>query len=170
MAEKEQEFKCIYCEQNFDDEAEYFNHRDKIMCMCGFCGDIFKDSTQLYKHFSEHSSDGIYKCLMCTVFTNDLVLLLYHITLHRKKPFKCKKCKAEFSKKVNLIDHIKNHNEHWECDNCKFAAKTLKDLEEHNKSHEKEKPERFCNVDEFMPIGLQLRDRFTNETIFIHDD
>ena len=170
MAEKKQEFKCIYCEKNFDDETKYYDHRDKILCMCFICGKIFKDSTQLYQHLSEHSSDGVYKCFMCTVTTNDIKLMVQHIISHQKKIFKCIKCKVGFYFKHRLEDHIKKHNYHWECEDCKFEAKTLKDLEEHKKSHEKEKQDRFYNVDEFMPTGLQFRDRFTNETIFIHDD
>ena len=167
MAEKKQEFKCIYCENSFDEEAEYYNHREKILCMCSFCGDIFKDGNKLSKHYSEHSSHGLYKCLMCKVFTNDLKLILIHINFHREKPFKCKKCEARFCLKSDLINHFKKHNEQWECNDCKFTTKTLKDLEEHKKCHEKEKPDRFYSEDEFTPNGLQLRDRFTNETIFI---
>ena len=170
MAEKKQEFECIYCKESFDDESKYYNHRDKISCMCDFCGEIFKDRTQFIQHLSEHINDGLFKCLMCNETNNDIALLLYHITLHRENPFKCKKCEAEFFMKISLVNHIKKHNYHWECDDCKFEAKTLKDLEEHKKSHEKEKQDRFYNVDEFMPTGLQFRDRFTNETIFIHDD
>ena len=161
MAEKKEKFKCIYCEQSFDDETQYDNHRDKIMCMCYFCGEIFKGIHQRSQHFSEHYSNGIFKCFMCTVTTNDERLMIHHISLHQKRLFKCKKCEARFCLKFDLADHIKKHKEHWECDDCKFTTKTLKDLEEHKKCHE------CYSEEEFTPIGLQLRDRFKNETIFI---
>ena len=170
MAGKKQEFKCIYCEQSFNDEAEFIFHTDKIECMCNLCGEIFKGRTQISQHLSEHFSDGLIKCLMCKVTTNDVRLMTHHVSLHRKRHFKCIKCEARFCIKFDLIDHIKKHKEYWECDDCIFTSKTLEDLEEHKKCHEIEKPDRFYDVDEFMPTGLQFRDRFTNETIFIHDD
>ena len=167
MAEKEQKLKCIYCEQSFDEEAEYFFHRDRILCMCNLCGEISKGTTQIAQHFIKHLGDDLFKCLMCTETTNNFESMIQHITLHRKRRFKCKKCEAEFCSKFNLVDHIKKHFDHWKCENCKFTTKILKDLKEHKKSHEKEKPDRFYNVNEFMSTGLQLRDRFTDETIFI---
>ena len=170
MAAKKQEFKCIYCEQIFVDETQYYNHRDEILCMCLFCSEIFKSRTQIKQHFFEHYSDCVFKCFMCTVTSNDMALITRHITVHRIRPFKCKKCEAEFYLKLNLINHIQKHNYLLECDDYRFEEKTLKDLEEHKKCHEKEKPDRFYNVDEFMPSGLHIRDRYTNETIFIHDD
>ena len=104
---------------------------------------------------------------MCRVTTNDAISIKNHITLHQIKIFECKKCNAGFCLKTRLVDHVKKHNDLWECDNCKFEAKTLKDLDEHKKCHEKENPDRFYSAHEFIPSGLQLRDRFTNETIFI---
>ena len=124
MAEKKQEFKCIYCELTFEDEAEYFFHRDRILCMCNLCGEISKGITQISQHSSEHFSGGLFKCLMCTETTNNFVLMVHHITLHRKRRFKCKKCEAEFCLKSNLVDHIKIHFDHWKCENCEFTTKT----------------------------------------------
>ena len=162
MAAKKQKFKCIYCEEIFDDEAEYYEHRDDILCMCAICGKVFKD---FYRHLSEHYNDGLFKCFMCRVTTKDGISMTNHITLHQIKIFECKECNAGFCLKNRLIDHVKKHL--WECDKCNFEAKTLKDLDEHKKCHEKENSDRFYSAHEFIPNGLQLKDRFTNETIFI---
>ena len=165
MAEKKYEFECAYCKKNFDNETQYHNHRDKILCMCDFCGVIFTNSNQINQHLSGHTSNGTFKCFMCPVTTNDVNLMQHHITLHQKKLFICIRCGANFSLKQSLIDHFKIHNEHWECDDCSFTTTTKKDFEEHNKEHEN--PKRFYSIDEFMPIGVQLRTRDKNETIFI---
>ena len=165
MAEKKQEFECIYCKESFDDESKYFFHRDNIFCMCEYCGEIFKGSTQINEHLYEHYNDGIFMCFMCKVTTNDMKVMIDHISLHQKALFKCIKCKDKFLSKPSLLDHIYKHNYHWECHDCSFTTKTKKDFKEHKKQHEKSK--RFYSIDEFKPIGIQLRTRDKNETIFI---
>ena len=45
MAEKKQEFECIYCRETFVDEVEFIFHTDKIESMCNLCGELSKGRT-----------------------------------------------------------------------------------------------------------------------------
>ena len=167
MAEKKQEFECNYCEKIFEDEAEYIFHKDKIRCMCDFCGEILKDYTQFEQPIYTHTTSGdIFKCWMCRVVTNDAVLMIHHIHMHQRKLFKCKTCTAKFCLKLYLADHIKEHNEHWKCDDCKFETKTLNEYEEHKRLHEKFKRKSSYIGVEYTRNGLQFREYTTTDTIF----
>ena len=126
-------FKCNVCPKRFFEESQLEKHKaihkgdEPISFQCEICGKEFTKSGNLNTHIKTHSAQKPFKCDNCLKGFALELYLRRHQALNKcvKKSnepitFKCEICCREFTKKGNLIIHIKTHSalKPFQCDIC----------------------------------------------------
>ncbi|XP_028128754.2 zinc finger protein 91-like [Diabrotica virgifera virgifera] len=92
---------------------------------CKKCGEIFSTKRELSGHRKEeHGSEEPEH-----TYEYDMIQDLYV----------CNTCSAEFTDTKEVEEHIKQHDEHYECSICNLKFKKLYDFGTHNYSHDPDK-------------------------------
>ncbi|CAG9814880.1 unnamed protein product [Phaedon cochleariae] len=96
--EHEDEFKCCFCERNFDNTSHLLEH---LAChtvdrkfRCEICQKCFISARHLRAHTKVHSPEKKYACLVCSKSVRTKQSLITHLKSHKKH--KCKVCEDIF--------------------------------------------------------------------------
>ncbi|XP_066263423.1 zinc finger protein 281-like isoform X8 [Branchiostoma lanceolatum] len=124
---------------------------------CNRCKAAFKTSYHLRRHISTHTGDKPFQCEDC----NKCFIQKYHLNRHLRvhsgdKPYQCSDCGASFARSDRLLRHkrqkhpgseltlseqpfMKHSSKKFKCNYCKFSSVHKKDVEKHQKTHERRK-------------------------------
>lgn len=122
---------------------------------CEHCSFLFSVPKNLQRHKSiEHPKDGIYSCCECDTVTSDREVILEHMKIHPvAKPYKCRYCTRDFTRKYHLDRHISQKGcdglpkDEFQCKVCDKTFNRKDNLRDHLRSHAgqiKEKKMVFC--------------------------
>lgn len=140
-------YKCQFCDRSFNTQSiraahEHFHQNERHLCIA--CGRSFPVRRQLNDHMrrSHNDSDVINKCTLCPL---------------------------EFTKKNNLLRHIKTHTatRSLQCKECPKKFCTAKTLRQHAILHKGTKPYlcKYCGMGFSQPAGRRGHEKRVHETI-----
>ncbi|XP_063371761.1 oocyte zinc finger protein XlCOF6-like [Cydia amplana] len=124
-------------------------HVTTTIYQCHHCGKLFRSKSVLKKHVHTHSplhnsTVGDYGLERHQMLHGDKKLTKKaHMIIHSgEKPFRCKYCGYESSKKSNLRTHLMTHTNEkpFRCTHCDHKSRTKADLQRHLMTHTDEKP------------------------------
>lgn len=111
---------------------------------CNFCPKSFKSHVNLERHlFTLHSATNDFPCNSCNATCPSYEILQQHMEMHTAyKPFSCKTCGKDFTRKY----HLERHLHHTGCDKktpklqlpCKVCNRMftrMDNLREHLRAH-----------------------------------
>ena len=110
-----EKYKCKKCGQKFRISANlykhYESHKEVADLICKDCGKAFKHRANLTRHKRIHSGKK-QKCEVCGREFVQKDTLKTHLLLHSTGPkrFKCSVCNKDFHHKVSLKEHIERHH------------------------------------------------------------
>nr|XP_012141954.1 PREDICTED: zinc finger protein 37-like [Megachile rotundata] len=135
---------CPVCQKNFDNEEQMRRHLRKIHVksfVCSKCNKGYYSNVALKEHEKSHEDDSYLECDICHMrFKRKPGLKLHHLRVHSglEAKFTCNYCQKQYKLKHELTIHVKrNHTDTGETSICKYCGRTVKDVEEHERRHEK---------------------------------
>lgn len=161
-------FKCRLCLERFSSDellkkhVKQLHHKAKpekiskgfsgVPVACNFCARIFSTEAAAIRHqLMTHSEDYNYKKFICDYCRkgfsrkNNLIL---HIRTHTGvKPFHCEKCPKQFANPSGLITHQRTHSGErpYQCPYCDKRYMHSTDLRRHRRSHGFEEKRFICD-------------------------
>ncbi|XP_072947214.1 uncharacterized protein [Epargyreus clarus] len=149
---KENEFKCIYCDEEFHQQALLNQHEKKHLVggkfLCTVCNTSYDCRTQLSLHIKSHLKIKDFVCQHCGKDFLRLNSLKRHVLIchagHRIQCPICKKCL-----KGHLTEHMRVHEKQRPhiCPECGQSFTQSTQLNVHRRSHTGARPYpcRICN-------------------------
>ena len=86
------------------------NNINKTQFLCNTCNKVFRDSSELNNHLSQHQFD-IFRCLKCNKCARSRYSFEKHLETHNGTEIRCKVCDQRFDLKTSLINHMQKHSE-----------------------------------------------------------
>ena len=147
-------YKCYNCDQNFDTEKLYTEHKSNCrikcdlcdkelkgkngfkkhmirvhgeagMCSCTVCGQQFPSISSLKRHESTHNQGQPYQCAICgKTYKTDLILK-FHMDEHTGQTFQCTICNKTYKTRQNLKSHMYTHKARTKTFQCDICGKSL---------------------------------------------
>jgi hypothetical protein len=154
-------FKCDDCsftsntQQGLDRHGPIHSGARNFVCKVENCKARFTSLSSLCHHnVSEHSDFEGFKCLKKNcgkIFTTKNGLSRHFNALHaeEKTMFECEECNESYTRKDQLVQHIRDHHEvkRFKCDHCYYGTNRLAHLNSHIETHERQKSYAFaCNM------------------------
>lgn len=109
----------------------------------GGCGHGFDDGSHITMHQSTHSEERPFVCRECERdFTRKSDLIRHQRTHSGERPFVCTECERGFTQKSHLILHQSTHSgeKSFVCRECEQGFMQKSDLIRHQRRHSGEKP------------------------------
>ncbi|XP_063630946.1 gastrula zinc finger protein XlCGF58.1-like isoform X1 [Cydia splendana] len=141
-------------------------HVTTTIYQCHHCGKRFRSKSVLKKHVHNYSplhnsTVGDYGLERHQMLHGDKKLYeKAHMIIHTgEKPFRCKYCGYESSRKSNLRTHLITHTDDkpFSCSHCSYKCKRKSDLQSHLMTHTDEKPFRCTHCDHKSRTKAHLR-------------
>ncbi|XP_068621835.1 tigger transposable element-derived protein 4-like isoform X2 [Battus philenor] len=109
--------------------------KKKRLFKCPQCDAVFELNIELKNHAKEHQVVTRHKCEPCGRYFNKAFSLRLHSRVHADKVEICPVCGARYALKINMLRHLKSHEQTEVCLRCpeKFQTKNL--LEQHLFTH-----------------------------------
>ncbi len=144
--EDERRFLCDKCNEKFKSNQELGKHllREHLsqngpQFKCEVCAKAFYTKLDLKTHVTITHGEALYKCDLCSHVSKYKGHMNEHVRfVHLKeKPFKCKQCPKEFSKKKSLSEHEAAHegNLQHQCESCSYKTAYKANYERHIRNH-----------------------------------
>ncbi|KAJ0050241.1 hypothetical protein NL108_014316 [Boleophthalmus pectinirostris] len=152
---EERPYKCTVCDKGFKHRANLYWHKKMHTGVkpfsCPVCYKTFLRATNLKLHLSTHEKESrnpkLFTCPVChKTFTNNNARR--HFATHKNdgeimqpkessKPFSCRVCGAEFSKKLSLSYHERTHKVQraFYCSVCKRGFNSRHTYDIHCRKH-----------------------------------
>ncbi|PSN53577.1 hypothetical protein C0J52_09205, partial [Blattella germanica] len=153
---KKYKFKCKECGKIFGSKEMHSSHiktHQKTIHLCESCGKCFKFLNSMKAH--QKSCMGIkplklFKCPHCQKEYRSRRSFKEHIRIHtNERPYKCKLCEETFRKRIQLVTHTLKHSNarphKYSCNICDLKFRHVKDLNEHQETHEGEEVKNVSN-------------------------
>ncbi|XP_031638605.1 zinc finger protein 383-like [Contarinia nasturtii] len=107
---------------------------------CDHCDKVFTRKTHLRRHMTIHTDERAYGCKICDKRFRRRDHLKIHENYHAKiRPHICEHCQRSFSRTEHLRRHVasrhSNKTSTFSCKNCEYVATSVKELNQHRKSH-----------------------------------
>lgn len=146
----ERAYKCYLCKKMFKQHILLKKHlqvHNKILYKCGACDKLYSSMAALRKHIVVHTSDGPFKCNMCSIeFEQYSELTEHHQKCHAaskdERKYVCEVCGKRFRYRLSVRKHMELHNMEedktamFQCDICTKKFRHISSLSRHKKSHE----------------------------------
>ncbi|KAH0561307.1 zinc finger protein 184-like isoform X1 [Cotesia glomerata] len=116
LSPKTDNLRCRFCKETFEDKAKWKKHVDSHKVgdfyACSICNYQKKNSSSLESHMNKHANKELFICNECGKSFEQKGLLkehwgFYHISLLRKKTYKCTMCSYNFVHFECLCRHTK---------------------------------------------------------------
>ncbi|XP_072159724.1 uncharacterized protein [Bemisia tabaci] len=149
----EDSFKCVKCEQSFEEKSEFVKHwlhhikkkfdkkskdSNKQSYRCKACGSVFTEKSSLKSHSMDICGktklDSSYPCSVCAAGFKSENKLKRHMKTHdRTNLHYCTMCDYSSYKKSRLLKHFSSHSDlrPFKCSFCDNTFKTKNCLEVH---------------------------------------
>lgn len=168
-----EKFKCDICDKEFSQIICLHKHRKAIHSQpsiieiekntCMFCLKVFRRSTLLPTHILSHIKERPLKYNQCDYSCTSRVLLRVHKLANSPlSPIQCGYCNSMFKTPVHLKCHERRmHMEKtnaFRCSICPYMTFIQRKLDEHIKSHTREKHHKYkvCGKAYAFPNSLYL--------------
>lgn len=125
-------YKCTMCDKKFDSQKMIRNHKIEAHLskwICHFCNISFKEEKKFTVHMKNHLGDRLnnkveegkkdktmlsFKCPHCSENFEAFSQLQIHLVNHTSSvTFKCVRCNIGFQTKLELIEHVKCHDDEY---------------------------------------------------------
>ncbi|KAF9796758.1 hypothetical protein SFRURICE_001838 [Spodoptera frugiperda] len=141
---------CPYCDFEFKDMRTLDSHKKACKLViraftCSQCEASFDVAEELTNHENLKHSEVVYACSLCKCkFLTDLELREHRARVHggiqckkRRKHIECSLCNIMFKSIKEMLEHEKSHDENdvYPCKVCSKKYKTLMKLYIHNQRH-----------------------------------
>ena len=90
------------------------NNQDKTQFLCSGCKKVFRNSSELNNHLSQHQFD-IFRCMKCNKCCRSTYSFEKHLETHNGTEIRCKVCNKRFNLKTSLINHMQMHSDDKVC-------------------------------------------------------
>ena len=148
LSKKENQVICGICALSFTSTKTLVNHLEtthkgkiyKEKCFnCSNCNSRFFGAKELKVHIKNaHLDEKLLPCPLCNGSFRNILIFKQHLkNIHGEKKFNCLLCKAKYSMKQSLKNHIMSVHENTrphKCPMCDFAANLKDILNSHIKS------------------------------------
>ena len=172
LSKKENQVICGICALPFSYTKSLVKHLEtthngkiyKEKCFnCSNCNSRFFGAKELKVHIRNAHLDGkLLPCPLCNGSFKNILILKQHLKgIHGEKKFNCLLCKAKYSLKQSLKNHIMSVHENTrphKCSMCDFAANLKDILNSHIKSVHEEKKFKCHVCDAKFTIKSSLND------------
>ncbi|KAL5276493.1 hypothetical protein ACFFRR_001988 [Megaselia abdita] len=174
----EKPFSCEFCGLQFRRKDGYNihlrKHEEKRPFECEKCKKGFLRKDSLKEHIQkgcerQKTAEKLFGCYLCDKKFVSQKSLLNHIKQHSEKRFECSFCKAMFSYKSDLGEHIKNkHSDErpFLCSECGARFSRNDYLVVHMRRHTGEKPFtcKFCGKGFPRSTDLNVHEKYHTGT------
>lgn len=140
-------YKCMSCPQRFASKPElnvhlYAKHPEVCaqLMACDICGRVCKDEAATALHRQTHTG-GQHKDFLCTNCGKGFSRksnLIFHMRTHSgEQPFECTECGKRFKLSGGLTAHMRTHTceRPYQCPFCEKSYKHSTDLRRHRRTH-----------------------------------
>lgn len=145
----ERPYQCMHCNYASPDTYKLKRHlrihTGEKPYICDICQARFTQSNSLKAHKLIHTGNKpVFQCELCpTTCGRRTDLKIHMMKLHTSTtPLQCRKCSETFPDRYSCKMHMKTHEGErcFKCEQCDYAAMSLRHLEAHNLTHTGEKP------------------------------
>ncbi|XP_048753425.2 RE1-silencing transcription factor A-like isoform X2 [Ostrea edulis] len=145
----ERPYQCMHCNYASPDTYKLKRHlrihTGEKPYVCDICQARFTQSNSLKAHKLIHTGNKpVFQCELCpTTCGRRTDLKIHMMKLHSSStPLQCKKCAETFPDRYSCKMHMKTHEGErcFKCEQCDYAAMSLRHLEAHILTHTGEKP------------------------------
>lgn len=137
---RDMKYKCEYCSKGFTDASGVIRHRlmhkGKKDFACRICDKTFYTTTDLRIHLLSHTAVKDYQCDYCKNYFTKKCNLINHIrTIHYgQKLYRCTECFKNFSGTTNMIKHKCPNSVNKNLIKCELCGLRTRDISKHTKS------------------------------------
>lgn len=145
------EYKCEFCDTDFNKNPKHYqSHREICKSVtrqfaCDQCVASFDTKEELGKHSALNHTEFVYPCPSCKKeFPDEISLGEHHNKIHsgvqmkkRRKFIECTLCDVNFKNLKEMVEHEKSHDtsETFPCKVCPKEFKTLRQVYVHKQRH-----------------------------------
>ena len=158
------EISCPDCPRMFGAYRSLHQHLKVHMrhkfSRCPICQSVYPNKTHLIRHLQSHSNERSYVCKVCGKSFFYQHALKQHSQVHETgtdRPHACKFCSSRFSRKTNLLEHIRTHTgeKPYSCEFCPMRFLRGAQLRIHQRIHMGETPHKCLDCEKsFATIEL----------------